>query len=618
VSWIEPLGLNTDAPLRALEPEPRHKSAGLAFGLSVLLPGAGQLYCGKVFRGGMTLGFWLVCVLFWFTGVNELIGLGLICSVVLWVFSFLDAYFTAIEINRGQDDHVDASNPRVAVTLNLLTAGFGYFYLGEQSKGIALFMVTLISRLIGARIGGIAGGFVAVALTVVQVAMAVDAYRIARRQVKESLGPEATQLAASAPAASRLPVHVPVAVAGLVGFGFIVLAVIGLALGPTLTGKRTTAANRARRPTGPRPAFPTPPVNPYAAPDALLVPAVDLASAVQNVQQVQRKPARLKKADIPNLRQDVRVLTSVLGARKIDAADAVVAHYFRGVALALINNVQHRDGDAIDAAGAHQALADMGKVIAGGRNTARTYVPAVSVSNAQYWAGIIARNHLRDQKAAYSYWEECAGEGHGGCMHNVAGAHITGDGGEKVDLHAALDLHTIVFKSGVKYRCAGALSAMSIAYINYFTGVRRPDDDELEWMQKGDALLDQLQARENNRNVCSRADAEVDEFLLQLSHGHRDDNILQDAISRLNDDTDSKTTMAVVQFISGAIDEAGLEAAVQADKSQGARCSAYFDAMWYAELRKEDAMARRYHQHLVDIGKFDCGQHLVYSSKFKL
>jgi hypothetical protein len=137
-------------------------------------------------------------------------------------------------------------------------------------------------------------------------------------------------------------------------------------------------------------------------------------------------------------------------------------------------------------------------------------------------------------------------------------------------------------------------------------------------MQKGDALLDQLQARENNRNVCSRADAEVDEFLLQLSHGHRDDNILQDAISRLNDDTDSKTTMAVVQFISGAIDEAGLEAAVQADKSQGARCSAYFDAMWYAELRKEDAMARRYHQHLVDIGKFDCGQHLVYSSKFKL
>jgi hypothetical protein len=37
--------------------ETRHKSAGLAFLLSLIVPGAGQLYCGKSFRGGLTLGF---------------------------------------------------------------------------------------------------------------------------------------------------------------------------------------------------------------------------------------------------------------------------------------------------------------------------------------------------------------------------------------------------------------------------------------------------------------------------------------------------------------------------------------------------------------------------------
>jgi hypothetical protein len=35
----------------------RRKSAGLALLLSLIVPGAGQLYCGKSFRDGMTLCF---------------------------------------------------------------------------------------------------------------------------------------------------------------------------------------------------------------------------------------------------------------------------------------------------------------------------------------------------------------------------------------------------------------------------------------------------------------------------------------------------------------------------------------------------------------------------------
>jgi hypothetical protein len=39
--------------------------------------------------------------------------------------------------------------------------------------------------------------------------------------------------------------------------------------------------------------------------------------------------------------------------------------------------------------------------------------------------------------------------------------------------------------------------------------------------------------------------------------------------------------------------------------------------MWYAELRNEVAMARRFDQKLVEIGKFHCGEHLVYAGKYK-
>jgi TM2 domain-containing membrane protein YozV len=140
------LGLNDDRPVGAFVPQTPHKSAGLAFLLSLLLPGAGQFYCGKMGRGWITLGFWLLGLIGSFARSEGLKGTGILLITVLWIFSFLDAYFTAIEINRGQDAQVDVQNPRVAVTLNLLTAGFGYFYLGERSKGIVIFVATQVVR----------------------------------------------------------------------------------------------------------------------------------------------------------------------------------------------------------------------------------------------------------------------------------------------------------------------------------------------------------------------------------------------------------------------------------------------------------------------------------------
>jgi hypothetical protein len=595
------VGSNDNVPSGPYAPEPRHKSAGLAFALSLLVPGIGQLYCGKTGRGGMTLAFWLLALMFCFARVSgDVTGQAVVVMLVLWIFSFLDSYFTAIEINQGQDDLLDGQNPRLAVTLNLLTAGFGYFYLGERTKGIILFVMIQVARLAIPKMS--------LPLVAVQLLAAADAYRIARRQVEESLKAVSTQAVQNAAPASRLPAQVPIALACLLVAGSFVLVVIGLVLGPRL-GKSASVARQKNRSTV---------VRAQSGPDRRYrdndtpIPAVDLPTAVQDVQRVQRKAVRGKE-EMPHLKQDARVLSATLNARKIDAADAMVAHYYRAVALALLNATHEHEGEAVDLSGAQTARADLDKVI--GAGTVYSYVPEINISNAEYWAGIVARNQLHDAPAAYAYWEKCAWNMHAGCMNNLATAKVTGEGGEKIDIPGALDLHTTVYNSGLKYRCAGAFSAMSIAYINYFTGVRRPGDDELEWTKKADGLLDKLETAENNRNVCHRADGEVDEFLFQLSRGHRDDNILQDALSRLDDD--SSTVKAVVQWFSGAIDEAGFDAAVNSSQSQSERCSAYFDAMWYAELRGESVMARRNYQQLVGIGKFHCGEELTFAGKFK-
>ena len=604
------LGLNDDRPARPFVPETPHKSAGLAFALSLLVPGAGQFYCGKRGRSWITLGFWLLGVLLCFVSNENLKGTGIMLIPVLWIFSFLDAYFTAIEINRGEEAQVDVQNPRVAVTLNLLTAGFGYFYLGERAKGTVIFVATQIVRFAVPRLTGFAGGAVSLALIVGQMLMGADAYRIARMQLKEALGPEPEQPEVASSNASRMPLFIPVGLASLTATCFLGFLIFGLAWTAARGPQVRSAATRTESHRLPAVArLGSANISPRLVAPA---PATDLSSAIEEVQWLERQAER-RKEDIPKLKRDVQIFGSVLHSKKVTDLDAPVAHFYRAEGLRLINSAHEHEGEALELSLARAAIEDFDKVIALG--SVSTYIPAVSVANAEYLAGSVARNHLRSDSLAYKYWEKCAWQGHAGCLNLIAGARLTGDGGQKVDVNEALDLHTMVFNSGLRYRCAGALSALSIAKIVYFTGVRRPGDDELEWVNKSYALMDKLEVTEGNKNVCHRSDAEVEEFLLQLSRGQRKESILQDAAGRLDDD--SSTTKAVIQLFSGSTSDTEFEAAVEANKSEGARCSAYFDAMWYAEIGKDDAAARRYHQHMSEIGKFHCGEDLVFAGKFK-
>ena len=229
------MSLGLDTP--NVEIPPRHKSAGTAFLLSFLLPGSGQLYCGNTTRGWATLGFWLAGALMSLSQAPGILGLGVVLMFALWTFAFLDAYFSAREINAGVDLQIDGQNPRVAAVLNSLTAGFGYFYLTERRKGILVFVGMQIGRPLMAEATGLSAGIVALLAMTVQLMLAADAWRIAREHVRTALGPEVmAELPAKLKISSRLPVYVPVALAFLAGLTLVLLAAFGAASIATKAG----------------------------------------------------------------------------------------------------------------------------------------------------------------------------------------------------------------------------------------------------------------------------------------------------------------------------------------------------------------------------------------------
>lgn len=194
------------------------------------------MYCGKVARGGVTLAFFVLAVILTVVGFSapdsmgqELLGVAILAIVVLYIFSFMDAYYVAREINAGTDALVDANNPRVATTLNFLTNGFGYWYLGERNKGwIAFIALGLVMRGVAQAMGNSPW---AAALLVIPCAMALDACRIARKQLAAAQG-DTPPLASIEPLSqeTRLPAAIPIAFAGVLVLAIVALMGIGLAV----------------------------------------------------------------------------------------------------------------------------------------------------------------------------------------------------------------------------------------------------------------------------------------------------------------------------------------------------------------------------------------------------
>jgi TM2 domain-containing membrane protein YozV len=229
---MDTLSLNTAEP-RFLSSEPAplsevRKRPGLAFFLSLLFPGLGHVYCRKVKAGIIIAAFFSGCILvLGAVDVSEQSlywGIAARGAIVLYGFAFLDAFYSAREINAGIDNYIIGTNPRVAAMLNLLTAGFGYFYVGERGKGIAWFLVSRV--VVGA--GASRSPAIALLVEVVCAVVAVDAFRLARKQLRETLPAES--LDQFAMAGKGLTPVVPLVLAVILVINYFLFCSLGLFL----------------------------------------------------------------------------------------------------------------------------------------------------------------------------------------------------------------------------------------------------------------------------------------------------------------------------------------------------------------------------------------------------
>jgi hypothetical protein len=175
---------------------------------------------------GVTL--WLTPMLGGEAAAGIALGWGVLLrvAVFLYGFAFLDAYFTAREMTAGTDPFI-AENPRVAAILNLLTRGFGYFYLGQRALGFAVFIgLGIFQQVIvhSLSAGNEAAG--PLLLEFILAGLGIHAYDIARKREKEILASiePPPQLAA----ATSLPSAVPVGLAALLAAAYLGLCCIGL------------------------------------------------------------------------------------------------------------------------------------------------------------------------------------------------------------------------------------------------------------------------------------------------------------------------------------------------------------------------------------------------------
>ncbi len=315
---------------------------------------------------------------------------------------------------------------------------------------------------------------------------------------------------------------------------------------------------------------------------------------------------------ITQLMEDANRLSNLIEKGGLTPQETAAANYYRASAWAQVNSLHYSDGKKIDERLARQTLAELDKMIAAG-----TEYPALgaTIREALYTAGSVAKIQLHSDTLGYSYWQKCAALDHAGCMNIMANARLTGAGDQKIDFREAINYHLKVFDTGIQYRCAGALSAQGIAAIAYFTGTTAPQGDELAWLKKAYGLLDQLQSSVRDASVCGRSDMMIDEFLYRLARGDRQEKLLDEASAHL--EPDSHTTQAIIGFLSGQITPNGFSVAVAQAKTEGAKCDAYFDALWYEELMKRHDLAHQYYQNLVDVGHSACDVELVFARKFK-
>jgi hypothetical protein len=193
---------------------PTRKSVGVAWLLSLFLPGSGQIFCGATIRGPAFLAVFVIALAATIFVDGDPRWLAVRVVVMTYALATYDAYETARERNFGIEPN-SPDNPRVAAFLNLTTNGFGYVYLGRRwGFGVFIFMATF-GRVVAMRLPLLAEILIAM--------LSIHAWKIAQQKRDEIYGRELRPAGQE----TRLPRAIPIVGAALPLAAYYLLIVVG-------------------------------------------------------------------------------------------------------------------------------------------------------------------------------------------------------------------------------------------------------------------------------------------------------------------------------------------------------------------------------------------------------
>lgn len=300
---------------------------------------------------------------------------------------------------------------------------------------------------------------------------------------------------------------------------------------------------------------------------------------------------------------EITALTRLLNGSELDEYSQATAHYYRGQAFMLTNHIRVKNRQKADTDLARRAMEDYDWVIERNRDVRQM---RVSVSNAAYNAGVAARDFIGDMPRAYAYWRKCAQREHAGCMNMLASAKITGEGGVAVDVPGALELHKQVYDTGTSYTCAGAFSALATAQILYFSGAKDLTVGALDWLKRGDLLVEEVGAERKWKSPCNRPRFRMAEYLMRLDRGEDRRSLLAGVAEAA--DPEEKAT---VGYLLGGVSEAAFREAAAKGGDKDAVCEMHFDALWFAEIKKDAERSQDHYRALASQGPDHCSTELA-------
>jgi hypothetical protein len=299
--------------------------------------------------------------------------------------------------------------------------------------------------------------------------------------------------------------------------------------------------------------------------------AAALSGAILVVSAWGQNTPQEQPQDTTPLYNQLKILKASFAAGEDDDIRLATLYYIAEIEADIVSEASIH-GEKVDRAMAQEALTDLDIVLARNQD-----IPEwrVSVANANYIAGdtVYAMDGMTD--LAKRYWNACAKMGHAGCVNNIANELLNKPTPSDDDIRNALGLHAGVVKTGIEHRCAGEYSALSMAMLMHFTGIRLPgSDDEIKLLDTARDLYHQYQEASHTKDPCGGGRIWIDQYLMYVDRGEHHE-ILLDEVART---TTSSFFRLMAGYLGGKASDAQMIGL--ADKATGGACGLRFYLAW--------------------------------------